>query len=541
MARLLRPRGSVRRLSLLGALSLLIAAALIAVLVLRSSSSSSPLVLPKEHPGPESIFEAEPEMHADAAGTLDLLRRLGVDRLRLYLPWNAIAPDPTAASPPPGFDASDPAAYPQANWATYDTIMRDARVRGIGVDLTVGDPAPEWATGLDAPRSPFPGVWKPSDADFAAFMRAVGTRYSGTYKPPGATQPLPRVDFWAIWNEPNYGVDLAPQAVDDSTVEVSPRLYRGLLNAAWRALARTGHAHDTILIGELAPRGITVGDQPGNFSGMVPLRFIRALYCVGADYRPLTGTAALRRGCPATAAGSARFAAANPLLFHASGFSDHPYPMALAPNVGTPIEPDYADFAALPKLERVLDTVQRVYGSSTRLAIYSTEFGYKTDPPQPAQLSPATAADYLNWAEYLTWRDPRLRSFDQYQLQDGAGSVFATGLEFAGGKPKATFFAYRMPVYLPVTTSTAGNALEVWGCVRPAPDAGRTTGRPQRVAIQYRTGAGPFRTLRLVTITNSHGYFDVSQPFSAGGTLRLSWSYPGGGTIHSRLVKVTIK
>ena len=71
----------------------------------------------------------------------------------------------------------------------------------------------------------------------------------------------------------------------------------GLVAAAWSALAATGHttATDTILIGETAPRGINTGNHPGNFSGMLPLRFIRAMYCVDSDLKPLRGTAATLR------------------------------------------------------------------------------------------------------------------------------------------------------------------------------------------------------------------------------------------------------
>ena len=168
--------------------------------------------------------------------------------------------------------------------------------------------------------------WKPSAAEFGQFVHAVGTRYSGHYTPAGASTPLPRISFWSIWNEPNYGVDLSPQAIDQSRVEVSPRLYRGLVDAAWSAFAATGHRGDTILIGETAPRGITTGNSPGNFSGMVPLRFIRALYCVDTSFTPLSGTAASERGCPPDGAGSRHFAAEHPGLFQASGFADHPYP-----------------------------------------------------------------------------------------------------------------------------------------------------------------------------------------------------------------------
>ena len=158
------------------------------------------------------------------------------------------------------------------------------------LDLTIGGPVPTWAQARGAPGNRFES-WMPSAAEFGAFVRAVATRYSGHYTPPGAPAALPRISFWSIWNEPNYGVDLSPQAIDQSRVEVSPRLYRGLVDAAWSAFAATGHRGDTILIGETAPRGITTGNSPGNFSGMVPLRFIRALYCVDTSF-----TAAERYG-----------------------------------------------------------------------------------------------------------------------------------------------------------------------------------------------------------------------------------------------------
>ena len=176
---------------------------------------------------------------------------------------------------------------------------------------------------------------------------------------------------------------LSPQAIDQSRVEVSPRLYRGLVDAAWSALAATGHRGDTILIGETAPRGITTGNSPGNFSGMVPLRFIRALYCVDTSFTPLSGTAASERGCPPDGAGSRQLRAEHPGLFQASGFADHPYPQGgHPPNVRTPDEPDYADLASIGNLESTLDRAMAAYGVHTQLPIFSTEFGYQTDPPE---------------------------------------------------------------------------------------------------------------------------------------------------------------
>jgi len=408
-------------------------------------------------------------------------------------------------------------------------------------------PAPLWAAGHHAPEGPYRSAWKPSARAYGAFVAAVGSRYSGTYTPAGASSRLPRVSFWSIWNEPNYGPNLAPQAVDFSTVEVAPALYRGLLDAAWTALHRTGHGGDPILIGELAPRGITTGNNPGNFSGMVPLRFIRALYCVDPSHRPLRGVAAARRACPTRAAGTRSFAAEHPALFHASGVSVHPYPQGqVPPDVATPGEPDYVELATLANLERTLDEVQRAYGSATRFPIYSTEFGYHTNPPETIAraVAPAVAAYYLNWSEYISWLDPRVRSYDQYLLTDppsaNALGGFATGLKFASGIPKATYQAYRLPVYMPVTVGHRGQHLLVWGCLRPVHHL--SAGSHQRVRIEFSPGSsGAFKTIRMVPITNPHGYFDLPQALPGSGLVRLAWSYPDGATIHSRTVAVTIR
>jgi hypothetical protein len=374
-------------------------------------------------------------------------------------------------------------------------------------------------------------------------VAAVATRYSGSYVPAGARHPLPRVDFWSIWNEPNLGFQLAPQAIDHHRIDVSGRLYRGLVNAAWSALQQTGHGHDTVLIGETGPAGSLNGAAPGSYNSMAPLRFLRDLYCVGSTYRPLTGAQAAALGCPTTAAAHAHFAAENPGLFHASGFADHPYSQGLPPDEATPDQPDFAELAAIPTLERTLDAVQRAYGSPTRLPIWSTEFGYQTSPPdtESGTVSPTVAAYYLNWSEFLTWSDPRQRSYDQYQLNDGAAGVFATGLLSATGVPKPGFFAYRMPLYMPATETRLHHPLVVWGCVRPAPEAADATHRQQQVEIQFaRRSGGAFRTVQTVPLSGPHGYFEVLQTFPGSGSVRLAWSSPHGPEIYSRTQTITL-
>jgi hypothetical protein len=529
-----------------------LAAALVVLLVAACGGSSTTVAkLPPLAPGragPQSIFTIGSQLIDDPVGTLNQLKRLGVDRVHVYMSWSSIAPDAQSATRPQ-FDATDPGAYPASGWAAYDTVVRGLAARHMGIDLALAGPVPVWAESPGSKYNRQQSDYKPDAAAYGQWVRAVATRYSGRYTPPGATSPLPRVNFWSIWNEPNLGIYLAPETVNgNSSVEVAPRLYRGLVDAAWSALHATGHGSDTILIGEMAPAGSSFkGALKGDFGvygNMPPLRFLRALYCVDADYKPLRGTAAAQRGCPTDATDSAKFAAQHPGLFKASGFADHPYPQGLPPNLGSPDEPDYAELAEIPKLERVLDQVNHLYGSSTRFPIWSTEFGYVTDPPNTAggSVPVKTAARYLNWAEYLSWDNPRIRSYDQYLINDpSTPDGFTTGLKSYAGKPKVTLAAYRMPLYLPVSSTAKGHPLVVWGEVRPAPDVAAQTHRPQSVQIQFRSGSGgAFKTVQRVKLTNPHGYFDVHQTFATTGQVRLRWAYPSGPAIFSRIAPVTL-
>ena len=513
--------------------------------------SSHPIAHASERPPIDTIFEAQYQLFANPGPTLDLLKQLGVDDVKVFMQWGLMTPDPTSHKRPSGFDAANPAAYPAANWAPFDAIVRAAATRGIGVDLALDAPAPLWAIGQGAPpgTSPsFVGSWEPSAKDYGLFVKAVGRRYDGHYTPAGESTPLPPVRFWSIWNEPNYGAELAPQAVDNSTVEVSPLLYRELLDAAWTSFGQTGHGGDKLLIGEVAPRGQTTGGQPGNFSGMVPLRFIRALYCVDGSLRPLQGTAATQRGCPATASASKAFPSEHPGLFHATGFAFHPYPQGqVTPTTATPNEPDYADLPKLPSLEATLDGAIAAYGLNIKFPLYDTEFGYQTNPPETIgrAINPTLAAYYMNWAEYITWGDPRVVSWDQYLLTDpppSAKSNFDTGLEFANGTPKDPMYdAFRIPVYLPHARGKQGQSLEVWGCVRPAHFAMLKSKAPQVASIQFkRASGGAFKTVRRVTITDADGYFTASVKFPSSGSVRIGWSQPGGGLDYSRVTPVTI-
>ncbi|MBV9802493.1 MAG: hypothetical protein JO130_04860 [Solirubrobacterales bacterium] len=526
------------------------------------------------------MFQDDIRLLADPGPTLQQIRDLGGRVVRVSVHWGTVAP----YKRPPGFNATDPASY--AGWSVYDEIVKDAQQDGIVIDFSVGGPAPPWATGGGQPAPGGFGGWKPSAVDFKQFMQAVGTRYSGTYDPTlgksVANDPntLPRVSFWELWNEPNFGMDLAPQATRRSTVLTAPAMYRSLLDAGWIALHDTGHGADTILIGNLDARGESGPPArgapqgfPGNFGATKPLQFVRALYCVGSTYKELRGSTAAAMGCPTSAAASRHFRAANPGLFQATGFATHPYPVNLPPNEASSTDPDYTEFSELPHFASVLDHLQRIYGSGKRFPIYNNEYGYITNPPNRSLtplnpngqfVSPSTAAYYINWAEYLSWRNPRIASTMQYLLSDPDPleapeyGGFASGLIFYNGAArKPGYDAYRLPLFLPSTTAkSTRQSLEVWGCVRPAHYARLDTKAPQQVLIQFQRGShGAFTTLRRINVNTIRGYFDLHMRFPTSGSVRLAWTYPQddpllsqgkvnppeGATVYSRTVRVTVE
>jgi hypothetical protein len=502
------------------------------------------------------IIQADPPMLSDPVGTLAQFRALGANTVRIIVHWDFIAPDTQPAN------GSDPSSYPAANWAPYDAIVRDARQDGIRVDFTLAGGAPRWAEGAHVPPQGLADksfAWKPNATLYGQFVHAVGERYDGSFTPAGASSPLPAVRFWAIWNEPNFGQDLGPQAIDGSTVSVGPVMYRNLVDTGWRALQQTGHGSDTILIGGFAAEGRSgpvnakhPQGLPGDYAQTKPLQYIPTLYCLTPADTPLRGSYAKARGCPTNAAGTRAFRTRHPGLFKASGVADHPYSGGRSPVDAKGLDANFAIFPQLGNLERTLDRSVGAYGSHTRYPIYSDEYGYITRPPQIAPYaSPATAAYDTNWAEYLSWRSPRIGSYAQYLLRDpprGTAIGFTSGLESDLGKRKATYYAYRLPLYMPATAVRAGQPAEVWGNARPAHFMAIDGTGPQTVAIQLQAGGhGAYQTIRTVS---AGAYFDVRLPFTRGGNLRLAYRYPAsdpflpvgfaGTTAYSRVVKVKV-
>jgi len=559
----------------------------------------APAAAPHAPHAPQSIFQDDDHLlyasDATVARTLDMLKALGVDRIRVTVEWAYIAPDPTSSTEPAGFDATDPSAYPHGTWKRYDRVVEMAQARGLAVDFNVTAPGPLWATGpapvTTAAAGGNPGDYEPSAKDFGQFVQALGTRYSGTFVDSGtapkstsillpslaagpgtsgsspALATLPRVDFWSIWNEPNQPAWLAPQwrIVAGRSAPNSPRLYRALVDAAVAGLQATGHTpgNDTILIGETAPEGDVKGalvggreqyfTQTGVFDAMTPMDFLRALYCVSSSYQRLAGAAASALGCPGH--GSARsFVAQNPGLFYATGFAHHPYFFNFPPGYSSPIG-DFVPLADLGRLESGLDQVFAAYGVNRKLPIYLTEYGYQTNPPDPHQVvSPAEQAAYLNQADYMAWRDPRVRSVAQFLLYDtGPNSAyppssfnywdtFQTGLVYGpgtslDGRRKPAYGAYRLPIWIATPNVRRGLPVLVWGMLRLAPKD-----TPQKALIQWEPAHHrAYETIATVSVPagSREGYFTTRVIARGTGSIRIAWRSATGQTFTSRAVGET--
>ncbi len=467
--------------------------------------------------------------------TLSTLRSLGVDRVRITVKWSAIAPDPLSTTRPAGFDATNPAAYPAVSWSDYDRVLALAEAHGIGVEFNLTAPGPLWAMRPGPPTSDAANHWAPDSAAFEQFVDAVGTRYSGTYA------GLPRVSVWSIWNEPNQPGWLAPQSFSKggSLVPVSARLYRRLVEAGISGLHQSGHtpATDTILVGELAPEGY---EHSGTLTAMTPMPFLRALYCLDGRFHRLRSKAARMIGCPV---GGSRhlFVTRNPGLFYATGFAHHPYYFFWPPGHSAS-DPNFVPLADLSRLEHGLDRAFRTYGVRRQIPIYLTEYGYQTNPPDPYEIvTPAEQASYLNQADYMAWRDPRVRSVAQFLLRDSPPDSdfprfdpqywdsFQTGLEYVSGRHKLAYAAYRMPIWIPTTTVHRGARVFVWGQLRPAR-------RPAAAAIQWapREG-GRYRTIARVRTRNRRDFVTARVRLHASGFLRIRW-----GRLVSRAMRVSV-
>ncbi|MGV0718505.1 cellulase family glycosylhydrolase [Mycolicibacterium sp. XJ662] len=178
----------------------------------------------------------------------DDMQALGVDTLRVLVPWAAIQ----QAEPGSPLEA----LFPQ-DWSRIDFILSQAQQRDMAV-LGVLNSTPYWGGADGSGCLGCPGV-APDPAKFAAFASEAVTRFDTLY--PGV------VSAYEVWNEPNYYRSWFP-AVD-------PVAYTEVLKAAYTAI-KAADPDATVVAGVL---GAVI--SAGGFT-MDPVTFVQTMYANGA-------------------------------------------------------------------------------------------------------------------------------------------------------------------------------------------------------------------------------------------------------------------
>ena len=449
---------------------------------------------------------------------LDQFKALGADIVKVRVEWRDIAPDPSSRRKPANFDATEPGAYPAGVWDQLDAAVRGIVARGMQPFLMVGPPSPDWATAAASRK--YVGVWKSDPAEYGAFVRAIGRRYSG------GNEGLPRVSMWSVWNEPNHPQFIQPlsERIGSKMVPTAADQYRRLYVAATDAFAATGHGADTILFGEVLPIGQA---KLGALNTIRPLLWLREFFCLDDNYRPFRGSAASARGCTPF-----------PKIV-TSGFAMHPYTKPVGPRYRL-ASPDDATIGQIARVERALDLVAKTRRVRKGLSIYSTEFGIQTDPPDCVGFGAPIdkQAAIINEAEYDSYVSRRVKTYSQYlliddpvltQFEPGSNERYgryqtgllwgqnavrceSPGVRFKYASPKQpTFNAFQTPIY--VRRLSFGRGVQVFGRARPQ---GRT---PQGIEV--------LQNNRVVDFVTASGYFLATIPGSSAGKWQLRWAANG--------------
>lgn len=185
---------------------------------------------------PSTIGMADSSLYGmsqqDIDTTLDMLQAMGVQDVRVYIPWVYTQPLPN-----------------QYNWAPIDDIMNAAKARNMGV-LAMVNSTPVWA----GTAGNFPGAKTPDPVAYANFMSQVATRYGKT------------ISAYEVWNEVNCVCFYDP---------ISPASYAQLLQAAYPAIKAADPTATVIAAGlgsVFTVNGIT----------MNPVDYVNAMYAAGA-------------------------------------------------------------------------------------------------------------------------------------------------------------------------------------------------------------------------------------------------------------------
>jgi hypothetical protein len=335
-------------------------------------------------------------------------------------------------------NAGNPANPAYSDWSNLDAIVETLAVAHVQPMFLITD-APRWAEAKGRLRLDTE-AYEPNDSALRAFSRALATRYDGHYpNPTKRRSSLPRVRYYQAWAEANLSIKLAPEwkEMHGSWQNIGASTYRGMLNAIYAGI-KAAEPSDTVIFSGLE----AYGDAPGG-QRVQPVTFLENVLCLNAK---------LQKVCDKTA--------------HFDVLASDPY------DVGSPTTPAInADDASAPDMGKLTNVLQAALEARTALPdaakpLWVTEFGYDSDPPNPAGLPLAEQARWLEQSLYVFWSE-HVSTVLWYLIRDQPGRDYATtydsGVYFYSGKTKPSYTAYQFPLVV----AEHGSKSQAWG-IAPA-------------------------------------------------------------------------
>jgi hypothetical protein len=310
------------------------------------------------------------ESAAVRAQTMSRVRALGGSVARIPVDWR----DVVQASPPPGFQARDPAS-PDYDFAQLDAAVENAVSAGLRPLLVVSH-APAFAEAPHRWPYAYPGSWAPSPVALEEFAAALAQRYDGAFPDPlNPSVALPHVRLLQAWNEPNLARYLEPQwvAVGRHWSAFSPLLYRQMLNGFYAGV-KSVEPSDTVIAAGIAPEG-----EPAGVGAMAPVTFLEELLCLGAA----------NTNCPQKP--------------HLDVLAFHPLSV-FNPDVPAVSKLDVAisDIAKVTGLLARAERLHTVLPASTH-PLWVTELNWESSPPSSTGVPASLQAAWVSRALHRLW------------------------------------------------------------------------------------------------------------------------------------------
>jgi hypothetical protein len=357
---------------------------------------------------------------AQQAKTLNNMKAVGVQMIRVTMSWSRVAANPGACEGAASFAELENPNHACYNWTTYDNLVSLARARNIQVLASVYQ-VPDFANGTrdgtcgNYPESAFVGN---SDAQFArvadgmaAFAKAAAVRYG-----PGSAYG--RINYWTVGNEPNSPHFWCPMN------SASPARFASLYRKAAPNI-RAANSAARIAVGPTGPR-----PQHG--------------------YKPITYMKILIPRLGSNGSGP-----------YIDAWAHNPYPPSLqSPRTKTTKSPAVG-MNNLKDLFKLLDR----YSVTRKKPVWATEFGYQSKPADKTfGVSESKQARFLGDCYDILESLGRVQIGIWYVYKDNTHAIdWQSGLVRSSGRKKPSWKMYQRPIAINKSKIKRGKIVRVWG------------------------------------------------------------------------------